>query len=224
MFKTFEDRVLAGAVLLFGFGLWTHHAAEAQMLQTRERYQIHVGDQLEVKFRLTPEFNQTVTVQPDGFVDLGVAGEVHVGTLTVHAAETAIADESSKRLKNPDVTISLLNFEKPYFVVAGEVQHPARYDMHEPTSAMQAMLIAGGPNANSRVSQVIIFRRISGQGAQVKLLDLKDMKKTADLERDWELQSGDIVYVPRSRIAKFSQITRIGTDMGVYLNPMQGGW
>ena len=36
----------------------------------QERYTLHPGDVLDIQYRYTPEFNQTVTVQPDGFISL----------------------------------------------------------------------------------------------------------------------------------------------------------
>ena len=196
-------------------------AGTAQVLQDRARYTIQPGDQLEIHFRLTPEFNQTVSVQPDGFVILPVAGDVRVVSLTVHQAEAQIAAGMASRLKDPEVTISLLSFQKPYFVVAGQVNHPGRFEMHEDTTAMQAVLLAGGPTDKGRLSQVVVFRHVSGSGAQVKLLDLNNLKKSTDLERDLQLQSGDMLLVPRNRLSKLEEITRLGANMGVYVNPLQ---
>jgi protein involved in polysaccharide export with SLBB domain len=46
--------------------------------QRYPRYKIEAGDQFDVAFDLAPEFNQTVTVQPDGYVTLRGVGDVHV--------------------------------------------------------------------------------------------------------------------------------------------------
>jgi polysaccharide export outer membrane protein len=43
---------------------------------TEERYRLQPGDVLEVQFRYSPEFNQTVTVQPDGYVSLEIGGDL----------------------------------------------------------------------------------------------------------------------------------------------------
>ena len=48
-------------------------------LQERNpRYQLCKGDVIEVNFSITPEFNQTLTVQPDGYIALRDVGDVHV--------------------------------------------------------------------------------------------------------------------------------------------------
>ena len=45
---------------------------------TEERYVLHPGDVLDIQYRYTPEFNQTVTVQPDGFISLEIGGDLKV--------------------------------------------------------------------------------------------------------------------------------------------------
>src|SRR4051812_43922553 len=47
------------------------------------RYKIGSGDSFDVNFELSPEFNQNVTVQPDGFITLRGVGDVNVAGQTV---------------------------------------------------------------------------------------------------------------------------------------------
>src|SRR5437588_10818165 len=79
------------------------------------RYHLSRGDILEITFPRTPEFNQTATVQPDGFIDLHGAGDVYVFGLTVPASLEAIRAAYAKILHEPLVTVELKDFEKPYF-------------------------------------------------------------------------------------------------------------
>ena len=53
---------------------------------TEERYRLQPGDVFEVQYRYSPEFNQTVTVQPDGYVSLEVGGDLKVAGLTIEQA------------------------------------------------------------------------------------------------------------------------------------------
>src|SRR5580704_2861367 len=50
--------------------------AQQPELHQRPRYLLRAGDILQLQYRLTPEFNQSVTIQPDGYVDINVVGEV----------------------------------------------------------------------------------------------------------------------------------------------------
>lgn len=57
------------------------------------RYRLGQGDVIELNFPFTPEFNQTVTVNPDGFVTLQVAGDVKVVGLTTEELRTSLEPE-----------------------------------------------------------------------------------------------------------------------------------
>ena len=60
-------------------------------LQRRDwRYRVQSGDVLDLQFQFTPEFNQTATVQPDGYVTLKEIGDVHVEGFT----DTSLPDGS----------------------------------------------------------------------------------------------------------------------------------
>ena len=50
---------------------------------TQDRYRLQPGDVLEVQFRYTPEFNQTLTVQPDGYISLEIGGDLKVAGFTI---------------------------------------------------------------------------------------------------------------------------------------------
>src|SRR5437870_9979231 len=93
---------------------------------TEERYRLQPGDVLEVQYRYSPEFNQTVTVQPDGYISLEIGGDVKVAGMTVDQTRQAILKKAAARLQDPVATVILKEFQRPYFVVAGEVAQPDR--------------------------------------------------------------------------------------------------
>jgi polysaccharide export outer membrane protein len=205
-------------IILGGPILGNAQSSGAPHLVTRNRYTIEAGDKIEIAFRYTPELNQSVTVQPDGYVTLEPAGEIKVSGLTIGEATDLIIQKSSVHLKDPRVTLELKEFHKPFFVVAGEVAHPGRFDMDQPTTALQAVLEAGGIAAAGRSSQVIVFRRISEENDEVHLLDLHKMKTQRDLEHDMMLEPGDMILVPRDRIAKIDRVIRVA-NASVFFNP-----
>jgi polysaccharide export outer membrane protein len=178
---------------------------------TEERYRLTPGDVLEVQFRYSPEFNQTVTVQPDGYISLEIGGDLKVAGLTVEQTREAILRKASTRLQDPVATIVLKEFQKPYFVIAGEVALPGKIEMRERVTALQAIMLAGGMKEAARSSQVVVFRRINSDTAEVKLLNLKDIRRTADLENDLTLQPGDMVYVPRDKISKIERFIKLAS-------------
>ena len=185
---------------------------------TEDRYRLQPGDVLEVQFRYSPEFNQTVTVQPDGYISLEIGGDLKVAGLTVEQTREAILKKASARLQDPVATIVLKEFQRPYFVVAGEVNTPGKIEMRERVTALQAIMLAGGMKEAARSSQVVVFRRINSDTAEVKLLDLKSIRRTADLENDLTLQPGDMVFVPRDKISKIERFMRLAS-VAAFISP-----
>jgi polysaccharide biosynthesis/export protein len=178
---------------------------------TEDRYRLQPGDVFEVQFRYSPEFNQTVTVQPDGYVSLEIGGDLKVAGLTIEQARAAILKKAGARLQDPVATIVLKEFQKPYFVIAGEVSLPGKIEMRERVTALQAIMLAGGMKEGARSSQVVVFRAINTDTAEVKLLNLKNIRRTADLENDLTLQPGDMVYVPRDKISKIERFMKLAS-------------
>ena len=71
------------------------------------RYKLEFGDQFDVSFELSPEFNQTVTVQPDGYITLRGAGDVQVAGQTVPQLTETLRQAYAKILKDPVISVVL---------------------------------------------------------------------------------------------------------------------
>jgi polysaccharide export outer membrane protein len=185
---------------------------------TEDRYRLQPGDILEVQYRYSPEFNQTVTVQPDGYISLEIGGDLKIAGLTIEQTREALLKKARTRLQDPVATIVLKEFQKPYFVVSGEVNTPGKIEMRERVTALQAIMLAGGMKEGAKSGQVVVFRRINSDTAEVKLLNLKSIRRTSDLENDLTLQAGDMVYVPRDKISKIERFMRLAS-VGAFIAP-----
>jgi polysaccharide export outer membrane protein len=185
---------------------------------TEDRYRLQPGDVMEVQYRYSPEFNQTVTVQPDGYITLEIGGDLKVAGFTIEETRQAVLRQASKRLQDPVATIVLKEFQKPYFVVAGEVATPGKIEMRERVTAIQAIMLAGGMKETAKSSQVVVFRKINSDIAEVKLLNLKSVRRTSDLENDLTLQPGDMVFVPRDKISKIERFMRVAS-IAAFMTP-----
>src|SRR5581483_3118720 len=101
------------------------------------RYQIQPGDVIEAMFDFSPEFNQTLAVQPDGYVNLRGVGDLHVAGLTVPQLTDNLKKAYSKILYQPALSLVLKDFEKPYFIADGQVGRPGKYDLRGDTTLVQ---------------------------------------------------------------------------------------
>lgn len=228
-----HNLILSICFLLFGFSLGMAQTISAQQLPVKtvdsnapklktpedNRYQLVSGDVIDVIYRYTPEFNQTVTIQPDGYILLEIVGDIKMSGLTLEQARQRIIDKATVRLKDPEITLLLKEFQKPYFVVSGEVAQTGKFEMREDITALQAVMMAGGFKESAKSSQIIVFRKLNADVAEVKTLNLKKVKKTSDLENDLTLQSGDIIFVPRNTFSKIEKYVRL-SNIGAIIAPI----
>ena len=104
-------------------------------------------------------------------------------------------------------------------MVAGEVAKPGKItEINENTTALQAVMLAGGFTSSARDTQVILFRHINADTAEVRRLNLHDIKKNAQLERDMELEPGDMLLVTRNKLEHISNFMK-AANIGTYFNP-----
>ncbi|HEY1303104.1 MAG TPA: polysaccharide biosynthesis/export family protein [Vicinamibacterales bacterium] len=171
------------------------------------RYRLRSGDVIELDFPFVATFNQTLTVQPDGDVALHARGALHVDGLTLAQLTETLRSEYSSILRDPIVTVRLKEFEKPYFIVAGEVERPGKYDLRGATTVTQAVAIAGGLRERAKQSEVVVFRQQREGGVEARKLDLKKMLKDAQLRDDVRLIPGDMLFVPRGRHVNIGELT-----------------
>jgi polysaccharide export outer membrane protein len=175
---------------------------------TSGRYRITPGDVIELKFPFVPELDQTVTVQPDGFITLKEIEDVSVQGRTVSQAKDAIRAAYEPMVREPVLTVTLTQFEKPYFVASGQVKSPGRYELRGATTLTQALAFAGGALAGADLSEVLLVRR-HGDGVEVKEIDVKHMLAKRDLSEDPLLRPGDMLVVGKSVIGKLSPILNV---------------
>lgn len=177
------------------------------------RYQIHSADVLELSFTLSPEFNQTVTVQPDGFVSLRDAGDVYVAGMTTEETVRAIAKAYSKILRDPVVSVLLKDFEKPYFAAGGELKNPGKYELRGDITVVQGIALAGGFTNSARHSEVYLVRRSSTEAVKVMKLNVKQMMAQKDLSEDLYLKPGDVLWVPQNTFSKVKNVIQMFSGM-----------
>jgi polysaccharide export outer membrane protein len=186
----------------------------------RPFYRLQGSDTVEVTFPFAPEFNQTLTLQPDGFVSLKGAESVLAAGRTLTELAAAIDQSYAKILREPEVTVTLKDFEQPYFIVSGEVTRPGKYQLRSETTVIEAVGIAGGFTSQALHSEVVLFRGLAGHATEARRLNIKKLLHSKSLTEDTRLHPGDLVFVPQNTISKVRKYLPLPTA-GVYVNPMQ---
>ena len=196
----------------------------AQQLQPRDRYLLHSGDQLTIEYTFTPEFNNTATVHPDGFLTLKVGKDVNVAGKSLAEAKDLIEKSASARLKDPEVTLTLMDFQHPYFVVAGEAVAPLKYDLRDDLTVLQGLMMAGGTKQTGKEKQIVLIHGANSPSPEIHVLNLKEVQSQKIFEHDMPLQSGDIIFVPRSKLTRAIQIMSLINSPATYGNILVYGF
>jgi len=190
-----------------------HHPAPAER---NPRYRICHGDVVSLSFPLSPELNQKLTVQPDGFISLEGAGDLYVQGLTVRELVQAVKKAYVGMLHDPIVDVDLIDFQKPFFTVLGQVGKPGQYDLRNDISVTQAIAIAGG-FAPTAKTQVFLYRAVSANWAEVRELKLNDILHGKNISEDLHLRPGDMIFVPETFITKFKKYVPYSFSFSPYV-------
>lgn len=164
-------------------------------------YRFYIGDEAEMTAPGAPELNKTVTVSPDGRASFPYVGEVMLANRSLEDVRQELRRRYGPELRNPNVQLAVKAAPVKIFV-GGEVRAPAEYAMTGDGDAMRAVIQAGGFTLGADLKHVIVIRRAPGGGAMMRTTDLSEA-----LRHGWQpdlvpLRRDDIVYVPRSGIAK----------------------
>src|SRR5277367_3513527 len=193
---------LAGPVTASGAGA-AHPSDDRPALQHRNpRYQVQRDDVLIISFALSPELNQTVTIQPDGYINLQNAGSLYVQGMTVPEVVAALKKTYATTLHEPIIDVDLKDFQKPYFVAFGQVGKPGQYDLRYDMTVSEAIAVAGG-FAPTAKTQIFLYHRVNNEWAEVRELKMNDILHGKNVNEDAHVMPGDMIFVPEKFITKF---------------------
>lgn len=179
------------------------------------RYRINRSDVLVISFALSPEYNQKVTVQPDGYITLQAAGSINILGLTVPQTVNAVKEAYAKTLHEPIIDVDLADFQKAYFVVLGQVTKPGQYDLRFDLTVTEAIAIAGGflPTAKTRV---YLYHRSGAVWVEARELKLSDILHGKNVAEDVGVKPGDMIFVPEKTITKVRKYIPYSVGIPIY--------
>lgn len=168
-------------------------------------YRIQVGDELHVRFTYQPEMNEQVPVRPDGRVALATTDEIHVVGMTPTELEDVIRDQSSKRLRDPEVRVIITKIGEQRVYVGGEVSRPGYVVLQPGMTPVQAVMQTGGFRMTAKRDSVLLLSpRRDGEFTAARL-NLEQVIDEGVPERV-RLASGDVLYIPASWIGDANQV------------------
>lgn len=166
-------------------------------------YVLQSGDEMEIRVYNLPELTQKVRIRPDGRISVMLLDEMLVSGSTAADLAEKIRQGYSTQFRNPRVTVVVTSFVNQNIYVGGEVVQPRLIALNGRMGTAAAIFNAGGLKPTAKTKEIVILRNSGGNKAEVTRLDLEAVltKGAPDLE----LRPFDVVFVPKTRIAKLDQ-------------------
>jgi protein involved in polysaccharide export with SLBB domain len=170
--------------------------------QEPPEYFIQPGDELDIKFFYNPILNEAIVVRPDGKISLQLVDEVRAAGLTPAQLDDVLTQKYAKELKKPAVTVIVRSFTGWQVYVGGEVNTPGLINLAVGMTALQAVINAGGLRETAEPTGAIVIRKGRDNKPIPFRVDLNETIYGKGDTSNFQLKPSDIVYVPKSSIAK----------------------
>ncbi|ACT59653.1 polysaccharide biosynthesis/export family protein [Hirschia baltica] len=192
--------------------------------QNDAAYRFYPGDKLNITFRQAPELDREVVIAPDGRISLPLMDPVVVADLSAFELQKILERIYARELVDPSLTVTPVEFASQQIFVGGEVNNPGVFPLPGQIDPLQAIVLAGGWNDNSKPEQVIILRRDRNGQIMTRVVDVKNALRDPSNLDIGPLKRFDVVFVSRSRIAnenKFIQqyvLSALPIDFSFFYN------
>jgi polysaccharide export outer membrane protein len=166
-------------------------------------YVIGYGDAVDVLFLYNSDLNQiNLKVRPDGKISLPYVGDIVAAGRPVSVLDSVITARYAEIIVNPDVTVVMREFRPQVFYALGEIQNPGGHDFHTGLTLSGALALCGGPSRNAKRSEVLVMRRVAPNHVIGIQVNINELFSRNQFDLDVPLQPFDIVYVPKSSVAR----------------------
>jgi len=118
-------------------------------------HRLQAGEKIRVTVSGEGSLSDDYQIDPSGYLALPLAGTVKAAGLTEAELEQELSKKfRSEYLRNPKVTVSLIEF-RPFYIL-GEIEKPGAYPYTSGLNVLGAIAIAGGTTYRGSNSTVLI--------------------------------------------------------------------
>lgn len=154
------------------------------------------GDVLHITVWKEEGLDREITVLPDGTITFPLVGTITVQDMTPQAIQDTIRTQLENTIPDASVSVSVKAPLGHKASILGQVQKPGEVILSSRTYVMQALSQAGGLTAYADKSDIVVIRLQKDGKKQIIPFPYNDIARGRKLDKDVELQSGDVVLVP----------------------------
>ncbi|MBU0730983.1 MAG: polysaccharide biosynthesis/export family protein [Proteobacteria bacterium] len=148
-----------------------------------------------------------VRVRPDGYVSFPAVKDFRVVGMNLAEMSNRVNQlYQEKYSMNLQVFLSLVEARNNQVYVLGEVRAPSFYPINSTTTLSQVLASSKVSFATAELSTILVISRNGKGKPMAKVIDYGEIIETGNIGKDLVLSQYDIVFVPRTKITKISQI------------------
>lgn len=166
---------------------------------THGDYLLGSGDLITVTVFETPDLNSEVRVSSRGFVSLPLLDNVKVVNMTAAEAEEEIERlYREKYLHDPHVTVYIKEHVSKQITLVGALTKPGTYDYISKRRLLDVIAIANGLSPKAGSTAYVTRQDVASQKPVNYLVDLDELTKRGNMEQNFEIMGGDVIFVPEA--------------------------
>ncbi|MFG6443440.1 polysaccharide export protein EpsE [Roseateles sp. LKC17W] len=204
--------LLAAALGLGALGAHAQATAPAAATAPAE-YRLGAGDVIRVVVYQNPDLTLETRVSESGVISFPLVGHVRVGGRSVSSAERLIADGlmSGNYVKQPQVTLTLLQVKGNQASVLGQVNRPGRYPLETADMRLTDLLATAGGVASSGSDLLVLTGTRNGKPFRQEI-DLPGVfSAEQNRANDVLILNGDVLWVERAPLVYiYGEVQRPG--------------
>lgn len=175
-------------------------------------YRVGAGDVLRIVVFQNPDLTMETRVTDAGLVSYPLLGSLRLGGLTITAVEKLISDglRNGNFVRQPQVTVALLQVRGHQVSVLGQVNRPGRYPLETADMRLTDVLATAGGASATGADLVVLSGTRDGKPFRLEI-DLPMLFGEGGRERDPVVLNGDAVWVDRQPIVYiYGEVQRPG--------------
>jgi len=189
---------------------------QMQALETAvdpEQYRVGPGDQFLINIWSTLENSIPARVTPDGRLVIPTIGALAVDGQTLAEVREKVKKEAARKYLNSEISVDLLMVRGIRVHVTGQVLNPGAYSLLAVNRVADAITLAGGTTSWAFERGI----QVRHADATADTMDMVAYKKRGDLDANFYLRGGDVVFVPPIDLSQPTvRVEGVVNDPGTY--------
>lgn len=150
-----------------------------------------------------------LTVPPNGRISYPLIGQVLVAGRTTEEIEKEVSEKLSEYIREPKVSVQLVQVHSMKFMVVGDVASPGIYEMTRRMTITEALAKAGYVTRYGDLKKVSVLRMQPNREMKTIPINMKEVERGK--AQNLYLAPGDTVVVPGNRYKSIEKLMGVAS-------------